>query len=92
MPYSESGETVTLTLPRDDYYKLLFYMGLAASSLAEIYGPESAEVHAHRRVLNDMNIGNPNFEPVKDFSTKNMDALSAPELMAYIVKGTRDPE
>ena len=66
MGYSEKDGQVVLTLSRDDYSSLIFYMGAATGVLLRDSPRPDTQDRALRRMLeflNRLNQGNPNYTP-----------------------------
>lgn len=59
MPYSCDGDSVTLTMTRDQFNELMFALGLEAGRADKRGDPEFPGLHL--RVANALNDGNPNW-------------------------------
>jgi len=58
--YKRDGETVTLTMSRDDYDELLMCLGIAIRAANE---PRPALFLSRLALTNRLNIGNPGYTP-----------------------------
>jgi hypothetical protein len=58
--YKTDGETVTLTMTRDDYTRLLLHLGFAAGAIERAGG---GRLCGSLALANRLNAGNPNWTP-----------------------------